>query len=199
MHWEKHRGNYKCDDCCEWVRRRLRAVTEPFNNVVVVLCFRNSFRWWGIFRCYVAPSKSLQCPNQSNRGMLEHYESQNEKNTCYQKGKFVELYIRRNDSNWIPTDFLGKRDRWKYSHHNTQDLSCYIQSHAVDAEAFQDNTWHGTSEDGRHNLIKSKISLGIFSFAKYKWPFFFVLSVIIKVYFIFSQFLHCPVKKKIWN
>ena len=70
-----------------------------------------------------------------------------------------------------------------------------IQSHT---EAFQDNNWHGRFEDGRHNLIKGKISLGIFSFAKYKWPcVFFVLSVIIKVYFIFSQSFHCPVKKKL--
>ena len=35
VHWERRRGNYKLDDCCEWVRRMLRAVTEPFNNVVV--------------------------------------------------------------------------------------------------------------------------------------------------------------------
>ena len=83
-----------------------------------------------------------------------------------------EQYTRRNDSNWIPTDFLGKRDRWKYWHHNTQDLSCYIQSHT---EAFQDNTWHGRFEDGRHNLIKGKISLGIFPFAKYKWQCVFCI------------------------
>ena len=36
MLWERRRGNYKRHDCCEWVRRMLRAVTEPFNNVVVV-------------------------------------------------------------------------------------------------------------------------------------------------------------------
>ena len=36
VHWERRRGNYKRDDCCEWVRRMLRAVTEPFHNVVVV-------------------------------------------------------------------------------------------------------------------------------------------------------------------
>ena len=36
VHWERRRGNYKRHDCCEWVRRMLRAVTEPFTNVVVV-------------------------------------------------------------------------------------------------------------------------------------------------------------------
>ena len=58
VHWERRRGNYIRDDCCEWVRRMLRSLTEPFNNIIVVcdnslcsLCFRNSFWWWWrIFR-----------------------------------------------------------------------------------------------------------------------------------------------------
>lgn len=33
---ETRRGPYKKEDCCEWLRRMLRNVTEPLHNVIVV-------------------------------------------------------------------------------------------------------------------------------------------------------------------
>ena len=36
VYLERRRGSYKKDDCCDWLRCMLRAVTQPLNNVVVV-------------------------------------------------------------------------------------------------------------------------------------------------------------------
>ena len=36
VHWERRRGSYRNADCCDWLRRMLRSVTEPLHNVVVV-------------------------------------------------------------------------------------------------------------------------------------------------------------------
>lgn len=36
VYLERRRGSYKKDDCCDWLRRMLRSVTEPMGNVVVV-------------------------------------------------------------------------------------------------------------------------------------------------------------------
>lgn len=36
VYWERRRGNYRKEDCNEWLRRMLRAITEPFHNIVVV-------------------------------------------------------------------------------------------------------------------------------------------------------------------
>ena len=66
--------------CSSYATSRNRTFHQRCNSMwqrPCSLCCRNSFWWWLIFMCYVAPSKSIQCPNQSNRGMLEHYESQN--------------------------------------------------------------------------------------------------------------------------
>lgn len=36
VYLERRRGSYRRDDCCDWLRRMLRAVPEPLNNVVIV-------------------------------------------------------------------------------------------------------------------------------------------------------------------
>lgn len=36
VYWERRRGNYRKEDCNEWLRRMLRTITEPSQNIVVV-------------------------------------------------------------------------------------------------------------------------------------------------------------------
>ena len=36
VYWERRRGSYRKEDCCEWLRNMLRALPEPMSNIVVV-------------------------------------------------------------------------------------------------------------------------------------------------------------------
>ena len=36
IYWQKRRGSYKKEDCCEWFRRLLCKLSEPLANVVIV-------------------------------------------------------------------------------------------------------------------------------------------------------------------
>ena len=36
IYWERRRGSYRKDDCCQWLRSLLRHAQEPMNNIVVV-------------------------------------------------------------------------------------------------------------------------------------------------------------------
>lgn len=36
VYWEIRRGSYKKENCCDWLRRLLATVKEPYDNVVVV-------------------------------------------------------------------------------------------------------------------------------------------------------------------
>ncbi|KAF0292848.1 hypothetical protein FJT64_009220 [Amphibalanus amphitrite] len=36
VYWERRRGSFRKEDCCEWLRRALRHCPEPMENVVVV-------------------------------------------------------------------------------------------------------------------------------------------------------------------
>lgn len=36
VYWERRRGNYRKEDCNEWLRRMLRTIRAPFQNIVVV-------------------------------------------------------------------------------------------------------------------------------------------------------------------
>lgn len=36
VYWERKRGNYRKEDCNEWLRRMLRTITEPSRDIVVV-------------------------------------------------------------------------------------------------------------------------------------------------------------------
>ena len=36
IYWERRRGSYRKDDCCQWLRCLLRQVHEPMSDVVIV-------------------------------------------------------------------------------------------------------------------------------------------------------------------
>ena len=36
IYWQKRRGSYKKEDCCEWFRRLFCKLSEPLANVVIV-------------------------------------------------------------------------------------------------------------------------------------------------------------------
>lgn len=36
VYWERKRGSYRKDECHDWLRRMLRSITEPLDNIVVV-------------------------------------------------------------------------------------------------------------------------------------------------------------------
>ena len=36
VYWERRRGSFRKDDCCEWLRRALRHCPEPMDSIVVV-------------------------------------------------------------------------------------------------------------------------------------------------------------------
>ena len=37
QYWERRRGSYRKDDCCDFLRRLLRRIDEPTSEIVVVL------------------------------------------------------------------------------------------------------------------------------------------------------------------